>query len=245
MKEPRDKSQKAVSRKRERTDLSRQIKDSTIIQIEIFANMIQNCAVAIFAIDREHRVIHWNTACEELTGIRAKDILHTRDHWKAFYDHERPCLSDLIVDNDSSKMSDLYTVCGPSVLISRGLHAERWFPQVGGGMRYIIFDAAPIYHHDGELLGAVETLQDISKLKQMEEETKRLNVELTDAMNQLKTLRGLIPICAACKKIRDDKGYWNQIETYVEEHSEAVFSHGLCPECFRQYFPDANKPRKE
>jgi transcriptional regulator with PAS, ATPase and Fis domain len=219
--------------------------DSATIQIEIYENMIHNCAVAIFAINTQHKVIHWNTACEELTGIKASEILNTSNHWKAFYDYERPCLSDLIVDNDIGRMSELYAVHGPSILISHGLHAERWFPQMGGGMRYIIFDASPIYHHDGKLLGAVETLQDITRLKQVEEEKQRLNVELTDAMNQLKTLRGLIPICAACKKIRDDKGYWNQIETYVEEHSEAVFSHGLCPECFQQYFPDASKPRKE
>jgi hypothetical protein len=70
-------------------------------------------------------------------------------------------------------------------------------------------------------------------------------VELTEALNQIKTLSGLIPICAACKKIRDDKGYWNQIESYLEEHSDAVFSHGLCPECFKEYFPEAAKARKD
>ncbi|MCK7471838.1 MAG: hypothetical protein MZU95_14450 [Desulfomicrobium escambiense] len=63
-------------------------------------------------------------------------------------------------------------------------------------------------------------------------------------MNQIKTLSGLIPICAACKKIRDDKGYWNQLEHYLEEHSDAVFSHGLCPECFQDYFPEAAKAKK-
>jgi transcriptional regulator with PAS, ATPase and Fis domain len=215
------------------------------VQIEIYGNIIQNCAVAIFAIDTRHHVIHWNRACEELTGIRASEILGTRGHWKPFYEHERPCLSDLIIDGDLKSMSDLYGDHGPSVLISHGLHAEGWYPDVGGRRRYLIFDASPIHHHDGELLGAVETLQDITVRKLMEEEKQRLNSELMDAMNQIKTLSGLIPICAACKKIRDDKGYWNQIESYLEEHSEAVFSHGLCPECFQIYFPDAAKARKE
>ncbi len=50
-------------------------------------------------------------------------------------------------------------------------------------------------------------------------------------MNEVKTLQGFIPICASCKKIRDDKGYWNQIEGYIQKHSEATFSHGMCPEC--------------
>jgi phosphoserine phosphatase RsbU/P len=61
--------------------------------------------------------------------------------------------------------------------------------------------------------------------------------ELRDAINQIKTLSGIVPICAGCKKIRDDQGYWNQVETYVSAHSEAQFSHGLCPECIKKWYP--------
>jgi hypothetical protein len=57
---------------------------------------------------------------------------------------------------------------------------------------------------------------------------------LKQAMNKISTLRGLLPICAACKKIRDDKGYWNRIETYIMEHSDADFSHGICPDCAKE-----------
>jgi len=215
------------------------------VLIKICENMVQNCAVAIFVIDSYHRVIQWNRACEELTGIKATDVLGTSNHWTAFYDHHRPTLSDRIIDNDFQGLDNSYPVHGPSLLIPQGLHAEGWYPNVGGKRRYLIFDASPINYEDGRLLGVVETLQDITVLKQMEEEKERLNHELIEALNQIKTLSGLIPICAACKKIRDDKGYWNQLENYLEEHSDAVFSHGLCPECFQEYFPDAAKPRKE
>ncbi len=68
-----------------------------------------------------------------------------------------------------------------------------------------------------------------------EEEQKRLIDELKEAADKIKTLRGLIPICASCKKIRDDKGYWNQLETYIRDHTEAEFSHGLCPDCAEKY----------
>jgi transcriptional regulator with PAS, ATPase and Fis domain len=215
------------------------------VLIKICQNMVQNCAVAIFVIDSHHHVIQWNRACEELTGINAADVLGTPKHWTAFYDQPRPTLSDLIIDNDLGRMDDLYVVHGPSLLIPHGLHAEGWYLNVGGKKRYLIFDASPIYSQDGKLLGIVQTLQDITILKQMEEEKERLNCELREALNQIKTLSGLIPICAACKKIRDDKGYWNQLEQYLEEHSDAVFSHGLCPECFQDYFPEAAKARKE
>jgi len=215
------------------------------VLIRICESMVENCAVAIFVIDARHHVIHWNRACEELTGISSADMLGTQDQWRAFYDRQRPTLSDLIIDHDVENMEGRYAVFGPSLLIPHGLHAEGWYPNVGGKKRYLIFDAAPIHNSDGSLLGVVETLQDITVLKQMEEEKERLNCELREALKEIKTLSGLIPICAACKKIRDDKGYWNQLEHYLEEHSDAVFSHGLCPECFREYFPEAAKARKE
>lgn len=62
--------------------------------------------------------------------------------------------------------------------------------------------------------------------------------ELRHALAELKTLRGIVPICAGCKKIRDDQGYWNQVEVYVEDHTEAQFSHGLCPECIEKTYSD-------
>ena len=63
---------------------------------------------------------------------------------------------------------------------------------------------------------------------------------LQSALDKVKTLSGLLPICAHCKKVRDDKGYWNQIETYIDAHSEASFSHGICPECARENYPDVD-----
>ena len=62
--------------------------------------------------------------------------------------------------------------------------------------------------------------------------------ELRLALDQIKTLRGIVPICANCKKIRDDKGYWSQVEAYVSQHSEARFSHGICPDCIKIYYPE-------
>ena len=62
--------------------------------------------------------------------------------------------------------------------------------------------------------------------------------ELEDALNKINTLSGLLPICSHCKSIRDDGGYWNRLETYIANHSDAEFSHSLCPNCLKQYYPD-------
>ena len=71
-----------------------------------------------------------------------------------------------------------------------------------------------------------------------EREKNRLIAELKEALSKIKKLSGLLPICSHCKKIRDDKGYWNKIESYIHKHSDAEFSHGICPDCVEKHFPD-------
>ena len=83
--------------------------------------------------------------------------------------------------------------------------------------------------------------RDITDRKRAEEERERLILELRDALSKIKTLSGLLPICASCKKIRDDQGYWNKIESYIKEHSDVEFSHGICPECVEKLYPQFKK----
>ena len=78
----------------------------------------------------------------------------------------------------------------------------------------------------------------IADRKMAERERDLLVTELTDALANVKKLSGLLPICSNCKKIRDDKGYWNQLESYIQQHSDAIFSHGICRECARKLYPD-------
>jgi hypothetical protein len=76
-------------------------------------------------------------------------------------------------------------------------------------------------------------------------ERKKLITELQNSIAAVKTLKGLLPICASCKKVRDDKGYWKQIETYIAEHSEAEFSHGICPDCMGKLYPEYGKQENQ
>ena len=91
---------------------------------------------------------------------------------------------------------------------------------------------------------AIARFDDLMELRRLNAELQagneargRLILELQDTLAQLKTLSGLLPICASCKKIRDDDGYWNQLEAYIQDHSDVVFSHGLCPECAKKLYP--------
>jgi len=103
--------------------------------------------------------------------------------------------------------------------------------------------ASNVTSSSGELAGRMASFIDITKRKEIEADREKLIGKLQDALNKIKSLRGIIPICASCKKIRDDKGYWNQLENYIREHSEAVFSHGICPECTEKLYPDLHQTR--
>ena len=92
-------------------------------------------------------------------------------------------------------------------------------------------------------IGTQGIARDITQRKRREEEREKLLQELQDALAEVKTLSGLIPICASCKKIRDDKGYWNQLENYISSHSDAQFSHGICPECAEKLYGDFLKKK--
>jgi PAS domain S-box-containing protein len=90
----------------------------------------------------------------------------------------------------------------------------------------------------------LSSIGDITERKQIETERERLITELQGAIEQIKTLKGIVPICASCKKIRDDKGYWEQVEAYVSRHTEAQFSHGICPDCLKRLYPEFCKDEK-
>jgi AmiR/NasT family two-component response regulator len=85
---------------------------------------------------------------------------------------------------------------------------------------------------------AMARFADMMELRRLNAELQIRNQKLQEALIKVKTLRGLLPICASCKKIRDDQGYWQQVEVYVRDHSDAEFSHGLCPDCARKLYPD-------
>jgi PAS domain-containing protein len=104
--------------------------------------------------------------------------------------------------------------------------------------RQVIFHKATLEKPDGEIAGLVGAIMDITEIKQAEIEKERLIAQLQGALDNVKLLSGLLPICASCKKVKDDQGYWNQIEIYIRDRSEAEFSHGICPDCMKKLYPE-------
>jgi PAS domain S-box-containing protein len=109
------------------------------------------------------------------------------------------------------------------------------------GDTFYLTTAKPILRDDGTVETVICSSKNITKRKLAEDALKAERDRLLSAMNDIKTLSGLLPICASCKKIRDDQGYWNQLERYIQKHSDAKFSHGLCPDCINKLYPQLKK----
>jgi len=107
-----------------------------------------------------------------------------------------------------------------------------------GEPHYFDLTVEPLCDAHGDVVGITCACTDITPVKQGAEERERLIRELQDALAQVKVLSGLLPICASCKKIRDDHGEWNSVEKYIRERSSAQFTHGICPECARRLYPE-------
>ena len=140
--------------------------------------MMEHMVVPTFVLDAAGRVIIWNRACERLTGVRSEDVVGTKEHWRAFYESPRPCLSDLIVLGRTEEIETLYVFHDRShdaSHLDRGRHAENWcvMPQVGTRL-YLSIDAGPIYDQGGELVAVVETLRDMTAQKEAQLELLRL-----------------------------------------------------------------------
>ena len=147
-------------------------------------SIVQGSPISTFVIDKEHKVVYWNRALEELSRIRADEVIGTSGHCRAFYSDERPCMADLLVEEDFDEIPELYAGrYEKSNLLEEAYEASDFFPDLSNGGSWLRFTAATIRDTQGNLIGAVETLQDITDRKRTEkaliesEEKYRLVVE--------------------------------------------------------------------
>ena len=152
-------------------------------QQSLSANLIQNSAIATFVLDRSHRITIWNKACEQLTGCSASQMIGTDDQWKPFYSYKRPTVADVILDSSFNSLPLLYKTYSSSALNPHGIRAEGWYKNLGGKERYIIFEASPILSSKGDMIAAIETLQDVTQSKRLEEQL--LHSQKIEAVGQL------------------------------------------------------------
>jgi PAS domain S-box-containing protein len=122
-----------------------------------------------FVIGGDHRIIKWNRALEDLTGLRAKDVVGTDRQWEPFYESKRPVMADLLVDGTVDALSDFYSGTGAASEVKGAYEATSFFPAVGEGGKWLHFTASAIRDSDGNVVGAVETLEDVTERKRSED----------------------------------------------------------------------------
>ncbi|MCX5845658.1 MAG: PAS domain S-box protein [Deltaproteobacteria bacterium] len=155
--------------------------------------VIQGSAIPTFVIGKDHRIIYWNTALEKLSSIIAEEVVGTTQHWRAFYKEERPCMADLLVDESLETIPHWYSEkYKKSKLVADAYEGLDYFPDMVGGGKWLRFTSVGIRESQGNVVGAIETLEDVTEGKKAEEEKEKLERGLLHAqkMEAIGTLAG-------------------------------------------------------
>ncbi len=152
--------------------------------------IIQGSAVPTLVIDNDHRITHWNKACDKIIGVSAGEMIGTCNQWQPFYPEKRPIMADLVVDNNLDDLVNQYYAgkVKESSLIKGTYEAIDFFPHMGTSGTWLFFTAAPLKNPSGKIIGAIETLQDITEQKRAEYKIKLLNSKLKKSNESLKKI---------------------------------------------------------
>ena len=152
----------------------------------MLAKIADGSPIPAFVINKQHKVTHWNTAVEALSGIKKEEIIGTDEQWKAFYTEKRPTMADLIADAASAGEIEAYYrgKCKKSGLIDGAYEAEDFFSDLGRNGKWLHFTASPITDNNGEIIGAIETLEDITERKGAEDNLRYYLQEITRAQEE-------------------------------------------------------------
>jgi PAS domain S-box-containing protein len=200
----------------------RKIRRQAQLAMAHLASIVETCDDAIISQTLGGTVLSWNSGAEQMFGYSSHEMVGES-------------IETLVPADQQEEISAIRDV------IERGRRVERIETlrlRRDGTAIDVSITVSPIKNADGDIQGASIILRDITERKRQEKERLRLIDELKEALRRVKTLNGLLPICASCKKIRNDGGYWEQVETYIRSRSNAEFTHGICPDCVRQLYPE-------
>jgi PAS domain S-box-containing protein len=190
--------------------------------IRHLAAIVESSEDAIYSKNMDSIIVSWNRAAERIFGYPAEEIIgHS--------------IAKLFPLDQRDELLDIMSAVRRSELIG---FKETYRKRKDGVVIPMSVAISPIKGTDGSVIGASTIARDITAKKQAEEERLLLIDDLTKALERVKTLAGLLPICASCKSIRNDDGYWQKVEAYLCQHSDVKFTHSICPECSQKYFAD-------
>lgn len=210
-----------------------QLQDMLEKQKTFLEQLIGNAAVPIFVLDESHRVVVWNNALQDLTGLAKEEMIGTRRQWNAFYQHERPVLADLVLDGNVHGNEEIYAEIKPSLHIPDALQAEGWYESLGGKRRYILFEASPLHDQLGNRIAVIETVLDMTERKLLEEELERSTQEI--ALQHTKLDKLFAQVEAA-------KREWEDTLDCITDIVLMCDTQGMIQRCNRPFIQLANMP---
>jgi PAS domain S-box-containing protein len=186
---------------------------------------VEQSPASIVITDRAGDIEYANPKFIEITGYTLADVLGKNPR----------------ILKSGDKSPEAYRELWETITAGNEWRGEFLNKKKNGGLYWESASISPIRDPAGRITHYVAVKEDITARKQAEAVRDQLFQDLQDALANVKALSGLLPICASCKKIRDDKGYWSQVESYIQTHSEATFTHGICPDCIKKFYPDLVK----
>jgi PAS domain S-box-containing protein len=199
-------------------------------------HVVEQTTDGVVLVDGQGTIIEWNSAMQAITGFgRLETLGRSVFELQERFPPEARRDSDALARLREALQHGLQPGAFPPSL--PGVREVR-VSRPDGTEAYFEASIFPIRTDAGNMIGA--TVRDVTGRKLAERERERLIRELQTALGEVKRLSGLLPICSSCKKIRDDKGYWHQVEVYIKDHTDVDFSHGLCPDCLAEYMRKAN-----
>jgi PAS domain S-box-containing protein len=237
--------QKGGDPKSQFVELAHKVRQAIQIRIaqKTMQDLVQGAPIPEFVIDSDHRVVFWNKALEEYCGIAAADVVGTTNHWKAFYPSQRPCLADLLVDENIDGIARWYAGKQPqSHVMKYNFVATDYFPAMRGGT-WLYFTAAPLRDPSGKITGAIETLQDVTSIRKKEEELEAAYEQMNAAFQQAKASESLLDIQNKMLEASEQR-YRNIVEDQTEFISRFLpdGTHVFVNDAYCRYF---NKTRDE
>ncbi len=193
---------------------------------QMLEDVAEGITESILLLSSDYRIVWANKAALKQSGLAAHELIgeycykasHGCDHHCE--PHHGPCPVRELLGTGETRVAEHE-------------HLDR-----AGNRIYVEVSAYPITDGGSDIIRFVHISKDITERKKAEQEREKLIGDLQDALAEIKTLKGIIPICSFCKNIRNDRGYWEQIDAYLTKHSEAQFTHGICPECARKLYLD-------
>ncbi|MBN2790768.1 MAG: PAS domain-containing protein [Candidatus Delongbacteria bacterium] len=190
---------------------------------KIGCNVYDNLSFAVIVIDKDFKVISTNNKAAEI--FKTKQTCGS-SCFALTHDSSKPCWEN----GEECPVKECFKTKTNQQVVHKHIY--------DGVEVFEEITATPIFDENNEIKFVIEEIRDITKML-------KLKIVINHLRSEIETLHGIIPICSSCKKVRDDEGYWAQVEEYLSTRSDAKFSHSICPDCLKELYPEIAAKRKK